>query len=99
MARKRKPLEINGAIVDLTAPGLQLVDRPGGIIQQYWVANPDARRRGYKPRTVRLHYDLATPVGRADLERRCVCLQMRCWLGLAIRKGRAGRSMTVPLRP
>jgi hypothetical protein len=83
MARKRRPLEINGAIVDLTAPGLQLVDRPGGVIQQYWVANPDARRRGYMPRTVRLHYDLATPTGRADLERRCAVLtnEMLAWVG------------------
>jgi hypothetical protein len=83
MARKRKPLEINGATVDLNAPGLQLVERLGGVIQQYWVASPDARRRGYQPRTVRLHYDLAAPAGRADLERRCAVLtnEMLAWLG------------------
>jgi hypothetical protein len=90
MARKRKPLVINGEIVDLNAPGLQFVDRLGGIIQQYWVASPDARRRGYKPRTVRLHYDLAAPTGRADLERRCAVLtnEMLAWLGDSEGQGR-----------
>jgi hypothetical protein len=82
MGRKRRPLDINGETVDLTAPGLQFVRRIGALAQ-YWVANPEARSRGYEPRTVRLHYDLSTPQGRSDLERRCVVLtnEMLAWLG------------------
>ena len=82
MGRKGRPLDINGVIVDLAAPGLQFVKRIGGLAQ-YWVANPEARSRGYKPRTVRLHYDLSTPQGCSDLERRCVVLtnEMLAWLG------------------
>ncbi len=82
MGRKRRPLDINGVIVDLDAPGLQFAKRIGGLAQ-YWVANPEARSRGYKPRTVRLHYDLSTPQGCSDLERRCVALtnEMLAWLG------------------
>jgi hypothetical protein len=82
MGRKRRPLDINGETVDLTAPGLQFVRRTG-VLTQYWVANPEARRRGYKPRTVRLHYDLSTSQGRSDLECRCVVLtnEMLVWLG------------------
>jgi hypothetical protein len=82
MGRKRRPLDISGETVDLSAPGLQFVKRVGGIAQ-YWVANPEARSRGYMPRTVRLHYDLSTPKGRSDLERRCVVLtnEMLAWLG------------------
>jgi hypothetical protein len=81
MGRKRRPLNINGEIVELAAPGLQFVERLGGLAQ-YWVANPEARSRGYTPRTVRLHYDLATPQGRSDLERRCAVLtnEMLAWL-------------------
>jgi hypothetical protein len=83
MARKRKPLVVNGEIVELNAPGLQLVDRGAGRVEQYWVANPEARSRGYLPRTVRLHYDLASSSARNDLEKRCAVLtaEMLSWLG------------------
>jgi hypothetical protein len=82
MGRKRRPLDINGETVDLVAPGLQFVKRVGGLAQ-YWVANPQARVRGYTPRTVRLHYDLTTARGRSELERRCAVLanEMLAWLG------------------
>ena len=83
MARKRKPFVVNGETVEINAPGLQLVERRAGSFDQYWVASPEARRRGYLPRTVRLHYDFTTSSGRSELEKRCAVLtaEMLSWLG------------------
>ena len=83
MARKRKPLVVNGETVELDAPGLQVLERPNGAIQQYWVASAGARKRGFIPRTVRLYCDLADPVARRELEHRCKVLtnEMLAWLG------------------
>jgi hypothetical protein len=83
MARKRKPLVINGEVVELDAPGLQLLERTNGAIHQYWIARADARSRGFLPRTVRLHYELANSIGRHELEQRCKVLtnEMIAWLG------------------
>jgi hypothetical protein len=60
MARKRKPLVINGETVEFDAPGLHLVKRLNGVVHQYWEASAEARSRGYLPRTVRLHFDVNT---------------------------------------
>ena len=57
MARKRRPLVLSGEPVVLDAPGLHLFVRRGKV-EQYWKASAEARRRGYLPRTVHLHYDL-----------------------------------------
>jgi hypothetical protein len=82
MARKRKPLVVNGEIVQLDAPGLHVFERRGRV-EFYWKANPTARKRGYVPRSVRLHYDLSTVAGRHELEHRCRVLtaEMLAWLG------------------
>jgi hypothetical protein len=83
MARKRKPLVLNDVIVELDAPGLQIVKRPNGELWQHWVVSHEGRRRGYLPRTIRLHYDLTTATGRLELEHHCKILtnEMLVWLG------------------
>jgi hypothetical protein len=83
MARKRRPFVINGAIVELDAPGLHLVRRTHGRVQQYWEAGPEARTRGYRPRTVHLHFDLQSAKDREALQLRCQTLtnDMLAWLG------------------
>ena len=83
MARKREPLVVNSEIVELDAPGLHLVKRCNGGVQQYWEASATARSRGYLPRTVRLHFDLETFEGHRALEQRCRILtnEMLAWLG------------------
>ena len=67
MARKRKPLVVNGETVALEAPGLDIRERENGTRVLYWIATVQARKRGYLPRTVRLHYDLANPMDRREL--------------------------------
>jgi hypothetical protein len=74
MARKRKPLVVNGATVELDAPGLQSTRRSNGEVHQHWIATKEARARGYLPRTVRLHCDLTTLAGRPELQHRCKML-------------------------
>jgi hypothetical protein len=83
MARKRKPLVVNGETVEFDAPGFRLLERPNGETHQYWIATIAARERGYLPRTVRLHFDLETVEGRKGLEQRCRILtdEMLVWLG------------------
>lgn len=83
MARKRKPLVVSGETVLLDAPGLELIPWPGGKVAQYWKCSHEARKRGYVPRTVRLHSDLSTPAGRLEIERRRKVLtsEMLAWLG------------------
>jgi hypothetical protein len=82
MARKREPLVLSGEIVQLDAPGLNVFERRCRV-ELYWKPNAEARKRGYVPRSVRLHYDLTTVAGRLDLERRCRALtnEMLAWLG------------------
>jgi hypothetical protein len=67
----------------LDAPGLRIIRRRSGVREPYWVANRAAKRAGYTPRTVRLHYDLARPEQVAQIEARCLALQaaMLAWLG------------------
>jgi hypothetical protein len=83
MARKRKPLVVDGETVVLDAPGLQITQRPNGEVQQHWIATKEARARGYLPRTVRPHCDLSTVGGRLELQHRCKMLtgEMLAWLG------------------
>jgi hypothetical protein len=83
MARKRKPLFVNGETVEFDAPGFRLLERKNGEAHQYWIATTAARQRGYLPRTVRLYFDLETAEGRHALEQRCRALtnEMLAWLG------------------
>jgi hypothetical protein len=83
MARKREPLVVNGETVELDAPGLKIVIRPNGTVQQYWRASEAACRRGYVPRNVQLRYDLTTECGRRELEQQCRIFtsEMLAWLG------------------
>jgi hypothetical protein len=82
MVRKRAPLVVSGETVELAAPGLNAFERRGRL-ELYWKPNAEARKRGYVPRSVRLHFDLATIAGRVDLEHRCRVLnsEMFAWLG------------------
>ena len=82
MTRKRRPLVVNGETVALDAPGLDIRDRENGTRDLYWIATALARKRGYLPRTVRLHYDFAIPADRRELEQRCRTLtnEMLTWL-------------------
>jgi hypothetical protein len=82
MARKRKPLVVNGETVEFYAPGFRLLERKNGEAHQYWIATTAARQHGYLPRTVRLHFDLETAEGRHALEQRCRALtnEMIAWL-------------------
>jgi hypothetical protein len=83
MARKRKPLVVNGETVELDAPGLELVLRPGGTVDQYWRATRRACKRGYVPRTVKLSFDLTTVARRLGIDCQCQVLtnEMLAWLG------------------
>jgi hypothetical protein len=81
MARKRAPILVGGALIDLNAPGLEIRER-GNRREVYWVARKDARKLGYVPRTVRLH---GNPDSLADVQRmaqRCavLTLEMKQWL-------------------
>jgi hypothetical protein len=49
------------------APGLDIRERENGTRDLYWIATVQSRKRGYLPRTVRLHYDLANPMDRREL--------------------------------
>jgi len=82
MVRKRAPLVVSGETVELAAPGLNAFERRGRL-ELYWKPNAEARKRGYVPRSVRLHFDLTTIAGRLDLEHRCRVLnsEMFAWLG------------------
>jgi hypothetical protein len=95
MARKRKPLVICCETVAFDAPGLHLVRRSNGTVQQYSEASAEARNRAYLPRTVRLHFDLEAMQGRKALEERCKTLtnEMLSWLGDPLRS-RSSQSMT-----
>lgn len=39
------------------APGLKVKSNKDGTVRYYWEARTDAARRGYRPSSVRLHYD------------------------------------------
>jgi hypothetical protein len=54
----------------------------GGWVN-YWEVSAEARKRGYKPRTVHLYFDIETPKERLELEHRCKALtnEMLTWLG------------------
>lgn len=53
------------------APGLKLRTRSNGAQIAYWVARPDLIKAGYRPKSVRLHYELDDPL----LVARCHTLQ------------------------
>ena len=45
-------------IPKLDAPGLELRPNKNGAMRLYWVARPDRVKAGYRPETIRLHYDI-----------------------------------------
>lgn len=65
----------------LDAPGLNIFVRDGKRVA-YWVAPRDARKRGYQPKTVRLHGDLDSAATLQAFAARCRVLQadMLGWL-------------------
>lgn len=62
-------------------PGLQWRTRKTGERVPYWYARPDLVKLGYRPKSVRLHYDVSNPHGMAALASRCSHLQsqMLAW--------------------
>lgn len=56
------------------APGLKSLKRKSGRVDHYWVAPPAMVKRGYTPKTVRLHYD-DTESDRAEMVAQCLRLQ------------------------
>lgn len=83
MPRKRQPLILDGLNVVLTAPGLKLIKRRGGRVEPRWVCSDEARRRGYTPRTVRLHGDMAKAPEAELIAQQCRKLwnEMLEWMG------------------
>jgi hypothetical protein len=78
MPRKRQPFVIDGQTVECDSPGLKVFR--GKYI--YWVADPDAVRGGFTPKSVRLHYDLRNREQVEQLSARCRGLwnEMLQWL-------------------
>lgn len=60
----------------IDAPGLQWRPRKNGERIAYWVARTDLIKRGYVPKSVRLHYDVDNPMGADMLAARCHRLQL-----------------------
>ena len=63
------------------APGLPWNTRKSGERVPYWRARADLIKRGYQPKTVRLHYDVSSPLEMEALASRCHRLQseMLAW--------------------
>lgn len=70
-------------------PGLQWRQRKNGERIAYWYARPELIKRGYRPRSVRLHYNPDDPIELAALCSRCERLQseMWAWAGNSAEKG------------
>ncbi|MCT8970689.1 integrase [Microbaculum marinisediminis] len=56
---------------DDDAPGYKARRNKDGTVRHVWVARADLVRKGYTPKTVRLHYDATTPDGRALIAAAC----------------------------
>ena len=90
--RKRKSsLTVGADRLTFEAPGLKIMSRPQGRAA-YWIAARDAVARGYRPKTVRLHYNLGD--GQEILLMAASCrdlqTQMQAWLddaGVECKKG------------
>ncbi len=66
---------------DTKMPGHKIRRNRDGTCRQYWAARHDLVKIGYRPATVRLHYDAATPEGRALIAAACARYQadMMAW--------------------
>lgn len=66
---------------DKTSPGHKTRPNRDGTMRHYWAARHDLVKAGYRPATVRLHYDGTTPEGRALIAAACARLQadMLAW--------------------
>lgn len=60
---------------DFTAPGLKSRSRRNGPPALYWCARADLVKAGYRPETVRLHYNLDDTAERALVTAMCLRLQ------------------------
>jgi hypothetical protein len=58
-------------IPKLDAPGLKLRSNKDGYVRLYWVARADRVKAGYRPETVRLHYDIFDPRDHRMIEQVC----------------------------
>ncbi|MFO1100159.1 MAG: hypothetical protein U1E81_18315 [Xanthobacteraceae bacterium] len=56
-------------------PGLKVRRNRDGTERVYWVARPDLVAKGYRPKTVRLHYNAADPSDRMLIAAACMKLQ------------------------
>jgi integrase len=59
----------------INAPGFKTRKNKDGTLRLYWVARGDLVRRGYRPQTVRLHYDLNKPLDHPLILAACQRLQ------------------------
>lgn len=73
------------------APGLKTRKNANGTIRVMWVARADLVKRGYMPKTVRLHYDINNPLERPIIESACLRLQseMLAWAAGCIKDQRS----------
>lgn len=62
-------------ITDLDAPGLKARPSASNPERLYWICRTDIAKEGYKPTTVRLHYDLNDPADRKLISAACHKLQ------------------------
>jgi hypothetical protein len=63
------------------SPGLKVRRNHNGMERLYWVARPDLVAKGYRPKTVRLHYNATDPSDRMLIASACMKLQaeMLAW--------------------
>jgi hypothetical protein len=80
--KKPVTIRVGAETFILDAPGLDPRRRQNGLAL-YWVAPEIARKRGFTPASVRMHYDVRTAEGRDALAARCRALwaEARDWLG------------------
>lgn len=66
---------------DFQAPGLKVRHNRDGTTRVLWVARADLAKRGYAPKTVRLHYNIHVDADRLLIEAACRRLQaeMLAW--------------------
>lgn len=70
MARKHQPLTIGGIKIEITGKGFRLIDR-GTALEPYWYAAKQSVKRGFLPKTVRLHGDLTSVADVRSMFARC----------------------------
>src|ERR1700674_2799269 len=80
--RKRKcSLRVGADLLTFEAPGLKIMSRPQGRTA-HWIADRAAVARGYRPKTVRLHFNLEDGQEILLMAARCrdLQIQMQAWI-------------------